>query len=35
MRAGGLDGDLDLGERGSDILIDSIKAKIYVLEKFK
>eukprot|EP00826_Nyctotherus_ovalis_P039794 TRINITY_DN3849_c0_g1_i3.p1 TRINITY_DN3849_c0_g1~~TRINITY_DN3849_c0_g1_i3.p1 ORF type:complete len:301 (+),score=77.86 TRINITY_DN3849_c0_g1_i3:510-1412(+) len=33
MLAGGLEGDLTLGEYGSDILIRSIKAKIAILEQ--
>lgn len=33
MLAGGLEGDLSLGEYGSDILIGSIKAKIAILEQ--
>ena len=35
MHAGGLDGDLDMGEYGEDLLLSSVKAKIAILEKLE
>jgi len=32
MRIGGFEGDLDIGEYGSDMLLESVKAKVSVLE---